>query len=160
MADLDEAFGQHVENEASKKLMSRQGDGVGAVSAKGDAAMVEGDEAIVADADAMGVPPEVVEELSLIAKGGLLLDDPPDLLESVAQGERVVRLGVRSAGPVKSEMPGTADHESRCGGPRSPYEIRARDCAECGCIRTALGRVLQHDIAPWKPLAATHSRYR
>ena len=59
MADLDEAFGEDVEDEASKKLVGRESDLRRTARAKGDAMLVEGDEAVIADADTMGVPVRV-----------------------------------------------------------------------------------------------------
>ena len=71
MADLDEAFGEDVEDEASKKLVGRESDLRRTACAKGDAVLVEGDEAVIADADTMGVLAEVAKDLCSWPKGGL-----------------------------------------------------------------------------------------
>jgi len=113
MADLDEAFGEDMEDEASKKLVGRESDLVRTACAKGDAVLVEGDEAVIADADTMGVLAEVAKDLLLVAEGRLAVDDPPDTLELVTESPEAVVIGEGGGGPVEVEPP-FAVSEAHC----------------------------------------------
>ena len=105
MADLDEAFGEDVEDEASKKLVGRESDLRRTARAKGDAVLVEGDEAVIADADTMGVLAEVAKDLLLVAEGRLAVDDPPNTLKLVAESPEAVVIGEGGGGSVEAEPP-------------------------------------------------------
>ena len=113
MANLGEAFGEDVEDEASKKLVGRESDLRRTACAKGDAVLVEGDEAVIADADTMGVLAEVAKDLLLVAEGRLAVDDPPDTLELVAESPEAVVIGEGGGGPVEVEPP-FAVSEAHC----------------------------------------------
>ena|SRR5881394_1263316 len=85
MADLDEALWQHVEEEPSQKLVGREGNGVAATSAEGDAAGVERNEAAVGKSDAMSVAAQVAENVLWSAEGRFGVDDPALSLKLVAE---------------------------------------------------------------------------
>ena len=95
MADLHEAGGQHVQQESADELVSIEAHlllevVVAAVAvAEGDTAIVEGQDAMIGDSDAVGVATEVVEHLPRAGKGALGIDDP-----------RLVREGVQKAGEL------------------------------------------------------------
>ncbi len=82
MTDADEASGEHVQKEAPQEL----GGGkchlallatVGVIlPAKGDALLVEGQQAMIGNGHAMGVTAEVAQHLHGTAESGLGIDDP------------------------------------------------------------------------------------
>ena len=76
VANLDEARRQHVLDEAREQLVSGDGDGVAVLGAEGDAALVDRDEALIGDADAVGVSAEITNHLLGSAEGTLGVDDP------------------------------------------------------------------------------------
>ena len=83
MADLDEALRQDVQQEPTQELVWRECDGVGAASAEGDAASIEGEQAMVGEADAMSVATEVAENLLRAAEGWFGVDDPAFSVELI-----------------------------------------------------------------------------
>ena len=82
MADAHEAFGQHVEEESAQELHCVQGHDalLAAVSiilvAEGNAFLVEGQQAVIGNGDAMGVAAEVAEHLGRSSERWLGIDDP------------------------------------------------------------------------------------
>jgi hypothetical protein len=54
--------------------------------AEGDGAVTDPQQAVIADADAMRVAPEILEHMFGAAEGGPTVDDPAAAVESVAQG--------------------------------------------------------------------------
>ncbi len=76
VANLDEARRQDVLHEAREQLVSRHGDRPPVLGAEGDAAFVHRDEALVGDADAVGVAAEVANDLLGSTEGTLGVDDP------------------------------------------------------------------------------------
>ena len=71
VTDLDEAGRQDVLDEASQELEGSEGRRLSFLGGKGDRALVDVGDAAVRDADAVGVPAQVAEEWSLVAKGFL-----------------------------------------------------------------------------------------
>src|SRR5712692_365626 len=55
VTDLDEAGGQDVQQEAADELVGGKGGTLAVLGSEGDAAILEGNEALVGDADAVGV---------------------------------------------------------------------------------------------------------
>jgi hypothetical protein len=86
-----------VEQEAAQELVDREGHQtllvlVGGVSpTKGDLVLLEGDEAVIGDGDAMRIAAEVVENMLRAAEGRFAVDDPV-LAEQLAE-ERGESLG-------------------------------------------------------------------
>ena len=82
VADTDEACGQDVEEEAPKELDGSEGecffDGTVAVifPAEADATVLDLQQAVVGDGNAMGVASEIVDDLSGAAEGLLGVDNP------------------------------------------------------------------------------------
>ncbi len=82
MADADEAFGQNMDQEAPQELVRRDRHhlllaGLGVVlPSEGDLIVLEADEAMVGDGDAVGVAGEVVEDVFGSTEGRLGVDDP------------------------------------------------------------------------------------
>jgi hypothetical protein len=82
VADADEALGQDVEQEASDELDAGEFHGLharfcGAVlPSKADPFIVDVDDALVGDRNAVGVASEVLEDLGRAAEGGFGVDHP------------------------------------------------------------------------------------
>ena len=82
MADADEAAGQDVEQKAAQKGGGVEGGEPGDVAvsavlpAEGDEAVLQGDEPIVGEGDAIGIATEVGEDLLSAGEGGLAVHDP------------------------------------------------------------------------------------
>ena len=102
VADAVEVTGQDMEQEASDELLGREGQGlelaVMAVVAPAEAGLsvVDGEEAVIGDGDAVSVAAEVVEDLLGAGEGPLGVDDPLDLaegLEGAGEGSGVVERG-------------------------------------------------------------------
>jgi hypothetical protein len=72
--DLHEAVRQHVLEKSAEKGVRREGDGLAALGAEGDPALVHRHEAMVGDADAMGVPIEISNHLLGAAEEALGID--------------------------------------------------------------------------------------
>ena len=90
VADAVEVAGQDVEQEASDELLGREGQGLEAAvmavmtviaPAETDLAVLDSEEAVVGDGDAVGVAAEVVENLLRAGEGPLGVDDPLGLAE-------------------------------------------------------------------------------
>ncbi len=94
-----------MEHEASEKLVDLEGDASVAAGAEGDVAAVEGDEAMIAEADAVGVLPEIAEDLGVVAQGRLAVDDPPEVLESLAEPLKALAVGEGGGGAIEAELP-------------------------------------------------------
>lgn len=104
MAHLDEAFWQDVQDEAAKKLLGLESDLGVAACAESDAARIESDEAMIADADAMGVLTEVAKDLVLVAEGRFAVDDPSNAMEPVEETAEAVGVSEGSGGPIETEL--------------------------------------------------------
>src|SRR3989442_13767190 len=103
MADADEAVGNHVEEEAAEELIAvevhdLQAVAVGVVTPpEADAAVGDGDEAVVGERDAVGVAAEIREHMVGPGEGRLAIDDP-GLLAQLG-GPRPKRRGGARGGP-------------------------------------------------------------
>lgn len=102
MSDADEAWREDMEKEAAKEFlgvkrhMAFLAQGITGSDVEGDAIRVDGDEAVVGDADAVGVVAEVSEEIGGSAKRAFGVDDPGFGVEGVAEGgpcEGVLEVG-------------------------------------------------------------------
>ena len=104
VADTDQAFGQNVDEEPSEELVGREGhDHLLAVSciflpAEGDLIVLEADEAMVRDGDAMRVAGKIVENVFGSTERRLGVDDPvlgeelpEETLEAFRRGEFLER---------------------------------------------------------------------
>src|SRR2546427_778283 len=100
--NLHEARGQDVEQEAAEEFA--RGDGHAAAVFGGEADRLGGDglEAVVGEADAVGVAAEVVDDLRRAAEGPLGIDDPLLAIELVE--ERAEGPGVGQAGDGGGEL--------------------------------------------------------
>ena len=82
VADADEALGQDVKQVAAEKFRAGQGDAPGAggggagADGEGDRLRADGDQAMVGEANAVGVAAEVAEERSRTPEGPFGEDDP------------------------------------------------------------------------------------
>ena len=85
MANLDEAGGQDVEEEAADELVRAERDGLAVLGGKADGVVVDGHEALIGDADAVGVAAEVAEDLLRRRRRALGVDDPVPAVERVEQ---------------------------------------------------------------------------
>src|SRR5271165_5099026 len=75
---------QHMDQEAADELPGLEGHGLLAVvipvilPAEADLAVVHGDQAVVGDGDAVGIPPDIVEDLCRSGERSLRVDHPCD----------------------------------------------------------------------------------
>src|SRR5881628_1104811 len=113
VADLDEAGGQDVQQEAADELVGGKRGALAVLGGEGDAASIEGDEALVGDADAVGVAAEVVEDLRGAAEGRLAVDDPGLAIEVVLELGEGGGVGEVSAGAVELEFAALAGASER-----------------------------------------------
>ena len=102
VADAVEVFGQDMEQEAADELFGGEGQGLEAAvmavvpPTEADLTVLDGEEAVVGDGDAVGVAAEVVEDLVGAGEGGLGVDDPLGLaegLEVAGEGGGVIESG-------------------------------------------------------------------
>ena len=102
VADVVEVFGQDMEQEAADELFGGEGQGLEAAvmavvaPAEADLTVLDGEEAVVGDGDAVGVAAEVVEDLVGAGEGALGVDDPLGLaegLEVAGEGVGIVESG-------------------------------------------------------------------
>ena len=97
LPDADKPARQDMLDEASEKLHRRHGHRAPAgllavvLPAKRDALAVEGEQAVIADRDAMRVAPEIAQHRRRAAKGGLGVDDPVGVEERVDEGAATAR---------------------------------------------------------------------
>jgi hypothetical protein len=109
VADADEALGENVEKESSKKLYGVESHGAVAMASsvvlvsEAHLAVAGGDEPLVGDRDSMGVAGEVLEDPFGTTEGRLGIDNPVLVLEGVEQGIPCVRVGEVAALPVELE---------------------------------------------------------
>jgi hypothetical protein len=108
VTDLDEASGQEVQQEAADELVGGQRGTRAVLGGEGDAAIVEGNEALVGDADAVGVATEVPEDLTRAPEGGLAVDDPGLAVEVVLEPSEGDGIGEVGAGSGELELPALA----------------------------------------------------
>lgn len=82
VADADQALGQNVNQESAQKLICRDGHDLLLATvcivppAKRDSIILEGNESVVGDGDAMGIARKILQNMLGTAKGRLGVDDP------------------------------------------------------------------------------------
>ena len=82
MANADITVREYVEQEATQELRNRDRQGSflvamgGVAPAKGDLVLVERDQAVVGNGDAMGVAAEVLQNMFGTSEGWFAVDDP------------------------------------------------------------------------------------
>ena len=109
--DANEALGQHVEEEAPEEFVGAEGHdpllaAMGVVlPPETDLAVLEGDQPMVGNGDAMGVTGQVVQNIVRTAKGRLGVNDP--VLAEEGTNQRPEKLGIAKGLliSVKSEFP-------------------------------------------------------
>ena len=104
VTNLDEAVGEYVEKEAANKLLGRDGDALAVLGAKANAARVERDDAVVGDADSMGVLAEVLEDLLGAGERSLRVGDPVLAKERVLQPVELRSVGQDCASSAEIEF--------------------------------------------------------
>jgi hypothetical protein len=166
VADADEAMWQDVKQEAADEVWCGQGERPARVVApavavaKGDLAVLVGQDALVADGDAMGVAPEVTQQLCRAGHGSLAVDDPflggslsqQVLPEVWSDGCRFLLQGAfEELEQLASEHPGEDAHRDQkaraCGDPailRSVEAATGDDAMEVGVKEEGLGPGMQH----------------
>jgi hypothetical protein len=138
VADADEAVGHDMEQEAADELLGAERHHLDAIAvgvvlpAEADEAVVEAEEPVVGDRDAMGVAPEVVEHLRGAGEGPLGVHDPvglPELSEPRREGRRLgegregageAELAVREGAPERVEVLGAEDGGESADGEEEP----------------------------------------
>ena len=104
MADLDEAAGQDVQEEAAEKLFGGKSDLLLAAGAEGDEVGIEGDEALIGETDAMGVAAEIAKDLIAVAERRLAVDHPAHVGELVEERIEAVGVGERGGGSDETKL--------------------------------------------------------
>src|SRR6266545_2010001 len=99
VADLDEAVGQNVEQEAADEFLRGHGDAFAVLGTKADAVFVERDQPVIREAHAMRVPPEIPEDLLRTGERVLRVHHPVLAVEGVLQPTEDAAVG-RSARPA------------------------------------------------------------
>ncbi len=128
--DTNEALRQRVKEEPPEELVGGKRQGTRGVIAfpvlpsEGDLAIVETDEPVVRDRDAMGVTGEVVEDMFRSAEGSLRVDHPVDMVQRSDEGAEVFR--VIEAFQI-AEEPQLSPPE---GSPQHREQLPAKDPAE------------------------------
>jgi hypothetical protein len=92
MADLDEAFGQHVEKEAPNEFLGRQEHGLTISGLEGHALLVDRHQPAVGDGHAVRVEAEIGKDLLWPAERLLGVDDPPLAVEGVLEELKDLRI--------------------------------------------------------------------
>jgi len=111
MADLDEAAGQHVEEEAPDELDGIQGHFLDLVMVFGipptepHAASLHIEQSSIGDGDAMGVTRQVAKHLLRAAEGRLDVGDPVLLFQRFNPIFESDRMGQFAKGPVQAQFP-------------------------------------------------------
>ena len=104
-ADVLEAVGQHVQQEAADEFVSLEGHGLRCVGVfivfppEGDVAVVEADQPVVRNGDAMGIAAQVVEHVPGVAERRLRVDHPLGLCGRREKGGECLNVGERSKLP-------------------------------------------------------------
>lgn len=97
MPNANKAFGQDVKQEAAEEFLGVEGEGsfpadrVAIPDGEGDRGGTEGNEAMVGDADPMGVVSKVSEEMGGVAERAFGIDDPGFLIKRISEGTPSVR---------------------------------------------------------------------
>jgi len=98
VADADESLRQHVKQESSNELVSRDVHRSHLVAAgvipptEGNAVAIEGDESVVGDGDPMSITAEIADDLFRPAEGGLGINNPILSKQRSEEGRKVFRL--------------------------------------------------------------------
>ena len=101
VADADEALGEQMKEEATEKLIARDGHHflsivVGGVTpAKGNLAVRQCDQAMVGDGDAMSIAAEILQHVLGSAEGWFGVDDPVFAEERTQPGSEELGMGER-----------------------------------------------------------------
>jgi hypothetical protein len=106
VADLHEARGEDVEEEAADELLWGKADGATVFRGEADTRVVGGEEAVVGEPDAVGVAAEVAEDLGGTGERALGVDDPVLAVETVPQAGEGGRVGELGAGAGEIESAG------------------------------------------------------
>lgn len=97
-----------MEQEASEEFLgvegepSFSGEGVAVANGERDGGRIEGDEAVVGDADPVGVIAKVAKHVGGVVEGAFGVDDPGFLVESIAEGSP--GQGILQVGETSGQM--------------------------------------------------------
>jgi hypothetical protein len=106
VTDADEAFGEHVQKETAQELGGAKGHCAGLASvgvilpAESHALLLDGQQAMIGNGQAMGVATEVAQPVHGTAESGLGINHPVVAVEGAEQ---------------LRELPGVGDSDSRAG---------------------------------------------
>src|SRR5207244_2752622 len=149
VADLDEADGEDVEEEAADEFVRRQAHRAPVLGGEAHARLVGGEQAVVREPDAMGIAAEVAEDLGGAGKRPLRVDDPVVAVELLLQVHEGPWVGERGAGAGEIEsaarvLAGEGGHElpaEQPGGHAHGQEMgaTAADAAGAGGREAAAG---------------------
>jgi len=129
VTDTHESPGQDVEEEAADERLDAQGHGLesfGAAAithAEPDLLIVEADEALIGDCDAVGVAAEIGDDLLGTGEGGLGVDHPIVMVQCAQEPAQLLRVGQRGAGTGELEL-GVLERLAQCFEVLSPEHSR------------------------------------
>ena len=106
VADADEALGQGVKEEAAGELAEGEGEGAGpgtpvVLVAEGDVVVVDSDQPVVGDGDAMGVAGQILQDGVGAVEGWLGVNDPvgaPCLVQEALERKGLFPYSTRGGG--------------------------------------------------------------
>ena len=130
VTDAHEASGKHVQKEAPQELRRAQGHlavfaAVGVIlPAKGDALLVEGQQAMIGDRHAMGVATEIAQHLQGTTEGGLGIDDPVVTVQAADEFGELLWIGQSGGGTSAAELVAAVQTFE------ASQELAAKDAAE------------------------------
>jgi hypothetical protein len=129
VADADEALGEQVKQEATQKLIAREGHQFllivvsGVTPAEGDLAVGQRDQAMVGDGDAVSVATEILQYVLGSAEGWFGVDDPIFAEEGTQPGSEELGMGERR------EFSGQAQLAAFKGGLQTRDELHCQNSA-------------------------------
>ncbi len=145
MADADEALGEQVKEEATQKLIAREGHQFllivvsGVTPAEGDLAVGQRDQAMVGDGDAVSVATEILQYVLGSAEGWFGVDDPIFAEEGTQPGSEELGMGERREfsgqaqlaafkGGVQARDELATEHAPQYGDGKEEARVGSEDC--------------------------------
>ena len=89
MANLDESVGENVLHPSTQKFLAGYRDSFSFFGAEGDVRVRDREQALIGDADAMGISTQVAKDVRCAAKRALGVDDPVLSVERIAEPSKV-----------------------------------------------------------------------
>lgn len=128
VADPNETAWQHMAEITPQEFHYGAGFGLAVTGVEGDGAVTDAQQAVVADADAMRVAPEIAQHVLGVAEGRATVDDSAATVEPVAHG-RVELVAERSAELAAEQRTGDVNGEEEVRWSRKPALLVERKSA-------------------------------